>query len=143
MVGFVSVDGQHRAEELFDLRDDVRGALRPLADVLGIQGAQVGLDAGPGGFGLDVRAEDGEREDLMTAFDGLVEPVRQFALARQRAIPIAIDPLKNVANASADARMPSVGRVRGTTSPVARSVFVPSSRSAFSAAALEASAHAP
>ena len=39
---------------------------------------------------LDERAEDGEREICMPGFDGLIEPIRQLALARQRAMPFAI-----------------------------------------------------
>src|SRR5262249_36988660 len=39
---------------------------------------------------LDKGAEDGERQLRMPAFDTLVEPVRQLALARQRAIPFAV-----------------------------------------------------
>src|ERR1700741_3065321 len=40
--------------------------------------------------GLDKCAQDGERQIRVPDLDGFVEPVRQLALARQRAIPFTV-----------------------------------------------------
>jgi hypothetical protein len=58
-----------------------------------------------------------------------------------RVTPADSAPLKNVKRNSADARTPPVSRDTGKRNPVAGSVFVPNSSTAWRAAELEMSVH--
>src|SRR3984893_8174341 len=48
--------------------------------------ARWGIDA----LGVDERAQEGQRQIRVTGFDRLIEPIGKLALARQRAIPLAL-----------------------------------------------------
>src|SRR5450631_4148660 len=78
------------------------GSFAPSGEIVGEQrlverarGARHHGDAGPARrrshvLGVDERAQNCQRQIRMTGLDRLIEPIRKLALARQRAIPLAL-----------------------------------------------------
>ena len=63
--------------------------------VEGVGAPRRGRNAGPArrcadALGLDERAQDRQRQVGVTGLDRLIQPIGQFALARQRAVPFAL-----------------------------------------------------